>query len=307
MPQIKQSPVSSLFKQFNPLEIITFIYAIITGIYILVFYSRIYEPYNLLFNRLAITGCIIILSLLNKKSKSSIIKYTRLLLPAVLIIYWYPETYYLNHNVLFPVLDPFFNNLDIKLFRCSPAMEFSESLPYPWFSEIMYFAYFSYYLIYAYIIFLLLFKYRDKFYPIIFKILTSFFIFYILFIFIPVEGPQFYWPYPDNQVPEGYIFSRIMRFTQELGEKPTAAFPSSHVGMTLIYLYILFKIKRKALIIILPVSLLLFCSTVYIKAHYLIDVLAAFIMTPVIYWISLKFYHILFRQQQLIKYKNKRV
>jgi membrane-associated phospholipid phosphatase len=74
-----------------------------------------------------------------------------------------------------------------------------------------------------------------------------------------------------------------MRWIQDSGEKPTGAFPSSHVGLTIITMSILFKNTKKFFFIILPVAIILVTSTVYIKAHYLIDVIAAFIVAPIIF------------------------
>ena len=295
MSQVKQKAIDFLSKKFNPIEIATFAYTLLSAIYILCFYTKIQTPFELLLNRFAIVIGILVLSFWNSKNKAAVVEFARAIFPLALIIYWYPETYYLNHGVLIPQLDAFFDQLDISLFDCAPAIEFSKMLPQPWISEIMYFAYFSFFLIYIYVGCLFFFKYRQHFYQTTFIILTGFFLFYIIFIFVPVEGPQFYWKYPENKVPEGCFFSKLMRFTQQMGEKPTGAFPSSHVGMTLIYLKVLFNVKseRKSFWIILPVALLLFASTVYIKAHYLVDVVAAFVAAPVIYWISRKLYEIL--------------
>jgi membrane-associated phospholipid phosphatase len=119
-----------------------------------------------------------------------------------------------------------------------------------------------------------------------FYCLCSFFIFYIIFILVPVAGPQFYYSFPDNQVPEGYFFSWLMRSIQDLGEKPTGAFPSSHVGLTIIAMILLYKNARKYFYAILPVAITLVVATIYIKAHYLIDAVTAFIVTPFILLLS---------------------
>lgn len=296
MPKTKSNRINFIFQRFNSLEIVTFVYALLSGIYILCFAHRIEEPIRLLLNRVGIVLGLVFLSSWNSRHKALVVEFARVSFPLLLIAYWYPETYSLNHGVLLPVLDPFFDMLDLRLFDCRPAMEFSRAVPYAWFAEMMYFAYSSFFLIYIYIGCSLFFTYREAFYPVAFVILTSFLIFYTIFIFIPVEGPQFYWSYPDNRVPDGYLFSTLMRFIQSMGEKPTGAFPSSHVGMTLIYLWVLFTLRRKTFWVVLPVACLLFCSTVYIKAHYLVDVAAAFVVTPVVYWASLKLYGVLSRR-----------
>ena len=78
-----------------------------------------------------------------------------------------------------------------------------------------------------------------------------------------------------------------------MGEKPTGAFPSSHVGMTLIYLWLLFRSERKAFWVVLPLACLLLTSTVYLKAHYLVDVLAGCVVAPVVYGATCKLYGLL--------------
>ena len=75
-----------------------------------------------------------------------------------------------------------------------------------------------------------------------------------------------------------------------MGETPTGAFPSSHVGISWIILIIASKTYKKLLIVIYPFALLICFSTVYIKAHYLVDVIAGFISAPFLYCAGLKIY-----------------
>lgn len=293
------------FKRFNSVELITFIYGIVTAVYILLFYSGIENSSALLLNRLYIFAALFAIMFVTEKFENIATRFIRYVVPFALIAYWYPETYFLNHaldktgplaslagDLVVPNLDKFFDELDIWLFGCSPAMVFSEALPRPIVSEIMYFGYFAYYLIFAVVFGFYFFARPQLAEQAMFYSLCSFFIFYILFIFIPVSGPQFYYPYPDNQVPDGYLFTSIMRGLQTVGEKPTGAFPSSHVGLTMISMYLLFKEEKKLFYIILPVAIILIASTVYIKAHYLIDVIASFVLTPVILLISKKIFRL---------------
>jgi membrane-associated phospholipid phosphatase len=97
-------------------------------------------------------------------------------------------------------------------------------------------------------------------------------------------GPQFYFPTPDNCTPDTWPFRAAMRFLQDLAEKPTGAFPSSHVGITVICMILLYTQKmRKLFRLLLPLAVLLATSTVYIKAHYLIDVAAGLLTAPFLY------------------------
>ena len=68
------------------------------------------------------------------------------------------------------------------------------------------------------------------------------------------------------------IFSQLVSGAQEVGERPTAAFPSSHVGMSTVTMMLAWKARNRWLFwVMVPVYLLLCCATVYIQAHYLID------------------------------------
>jgi membrane-associated phospholipid phosphatase len=236
----------------------------------------------------------------SEKYGGQYVKFIRYLFPFSLIVYWYPETYYLANpdntglpeSIIVSNLDGLFEHLDIALFGCSPAIEFSEAFSQPLVSEIMYFGYFAYYPLFMFTFTYFFFVKPEIAERAIFYCLCSFFIFYIIFVLVPVAGPQFYYSFPDNQVPDGYCFSSLMRGLQDVGEKPTGAFPSSHVGLTFITMSLLFKHARKYFYIILPVALILVAATVYIKAHYLIDVVAAFIVTPLIFILSKRIFRL---------------
>ncbi|MDR0559504.1 MAG: phosphatase PAP2 family protein [Prevotellaceae bacterium] len=279
---------------FNSAERLSFAYGILTAIYIVIFCGRIENHISLLINRAVFFLAISVTVFVSRKYPFSAVKFIRYMLPFSLIIYWYPETYYLNHDVIIPNLDSIFDSVDRTLFGCSPSMEFSRILPQAFVSEIMYFGYFSYFCIFMLLFVCVYFKKPEIAESVMFYILSSFFIFYIIFIFIPVSGPQFYYPSPDNQIPDGYFFCSLMRTIQNSGEQPTGAFPSSHVGMTLISAWLLFRHFRRLFFIALPAVIALVASTVYIKAHYLIDIVAAFITAPIIFKTSEKAYSVFF-------------
>ena len=80
------------------------------------------------------------------------------------------------------------------------------------------------------------------------------------------------------------FFYHIVEAAHQTGEKPTAAFPSSHIGITTILTILAFNTKNKPLIYIVTISLILMTfATVYIKAHYAIDVIAGYISAIIIY------------------------
>jgi membrane-associated phospholipid phosphatase len=142
-----------------------------------------------------------------------------------------------------------------------------------------------------------------------FVILTSFFVYYIIFVLLPVTGPQFYYlavgtekitagVFPDmgswflthseRMAAPGWtdgFFYHLLDITHDAGERPTAAFPSSHVGITTVLLMLALHTRSKGLIFtILPFYILMCFSTVYLYAHYAIDAIAGLITGIALYY-----------------------
>jgi membrane-associated phospholipid phosphatase len=271
-------------KKCYPVEQITFYYVVLTAIYMLVLPGVAGDQlFPLLSVRVLILAALFILQWMDTK-RCTAMACIRQLLPLALVVYWYPETYYID-SFFFPNLDGFFTGADELLFGCQPSLAFCRMMPWAWFNELMNFAYLSFYFI---VIFTALASYkkeRAKAAKTGFVLLFSFLIYYLLFIIFPVMGPQFYFPEPDNCTPDTWPFRAIMRFLQDLGEEPTGAFPSSHVGITVVCLLLLYAQKmRKSFWTLLPLAVLLIASTVYIKAHYLIDVVMGLLTAPLLYW-----------------------
>ena len=270
-------------KKIYPIELVTFYYAVLTALYMLVLPGMVGDKLlPLLSARLIILAALFILRWLDTKQASPV-TVIRQILPLALVIYWYPETYYIN-SFFFPNLDGFFMEADELLFGGQPSMAFCRIMPWQWFNELMNFAYLSFYFIIGLTVLVSYKTESAKGVKAAFVLLVSFLICYLLFIIFPVMGPQFYFPEPDNCTPDTWPFRAAMRFLQNLGEKPTGAFPSSHVGVTVICLLLLYTQKiRKLFWALLPLAVLLIVSTVYIKAHYLIDVVAGLLIVPFLY------------------------
>ena len=82
------------------------------------------------------------------------------------------------------------------------------------------------------------------------------------------------------------FFTELVNMAQRAGERPTAAFPSSHVGVAIVMMILAFRGSKKLFFGLLPFFMLLCCATVYIKAHYLIDALAGSITGVLTYILS---------------------
>jgi membrane-associated phospholipid phosphatase len=190
------------------------------------------------------------------------------------------------NKLIFQNIDPFLVRVEAAIFAMQPSIEFSSYISNKLFSELMYFGYFSFYLLILAFVLYVFYKRKEFFHQAIFKLSISMYLFYLLFSLIPSMGPQFYFSSPENTLPDAYFFNHIMHFIQETAEQPTGAFPSSHVGISVIILMLSRKNAPVFFKIAWPFVLLIILSTVYIKAHYAIDVLGGVLIAPIILYLS---------------------
>lgn len=263
-----------LFR-FYPGEWLTLFYVLATTVFLVLNYSKLSSPVFFFGIRFVTVVLIVSLAFFSNKKDWHFLSALRHFLPFLLLAYWYSETYDFA-GFLLPNEDVFFSHADERLFGGQPSLLFSKYLPETWFSELMYFGYFSYYLIAFGVPLQFWRKHRGDLNRAVFVVLCAFYLYYTIYIILPVGGPQFYFTGDLGEVPAGYLFSRLIHYIQFFGEKPTGAFPSSHVGISTVILFLTFSRARGIFWRILPLFVVLVFSTVYIKAHYLVDVLAGF-------------------------------
>ncbi len=293
-------------------ETISLIYNALTTLLIFLLYARMDHPGTMLLERLGIVCLTFVLIFLYQAFPCRLTAFVRMVVQMSLLAYWYPDTF--EFNRLFPNLDHLFAATEQTMFNCQPSVEFSRACPSVWFSEPFNMGYFFYYpmmLIVVVHYFLHKFEWFEK---ISFVLVTSFFIYYFVYILLPVAGPQFYFPavgmdqinacvFPsigdyfstnDYLVPgpgnQDGFFYRLVEASQEVGERPTAAFPSSHVGISTIVMLMAWRVNRKLAGVLAPFYVLLCCATVYIQAHYLIDSIAGFISAFFVYQLATLMY-----------------
>jgi len=291
-------------KCLLPVETVTLSYCLFTTVFLLICHKDILHPEMLLLQRAFIIGAMLALYFLHRLYPCEATRFLRCLFPLTLLGYWYPDTF--EFCQIFPNLDHAFAEADQVLFDCQPSIEFSKVLPEKIWSELFHLGYFSYYPLIFLTVLLPLWKSRRLFERTAFIVLASFFLYYLIYLFLPVAGPQYYFQaigteniengnflhighyfrthnelLPDPG-PEGF-FRGLVEYTQASGERPTAAFPSSHVGISTILLILLFRNNRRTAFLCLPFYGLLCCSTVYIQAHYLIDVFGG-LLTAVLFY-----------------------
>ena len=278
-------------QQFKRLDFLFLGFLLITTILVVCSWNQTQNTVDLLLIR----GLIFITSLafifLNPSVKSALFSLFRNIYPVLFAGYFYTETVHYN-KLFFDNLDPLFIKFDQWVFGFQPSLEFSAYFSNSWFTEIMYFGYFSFYFIILGFIFAMCFKCKALFLENMFKVTFSLLFFYFIFAIFPSAGPQFYFELPERAVPtNGYIFQRIMHAIQAGAEQPTGAFPSSHVGVTVVILLLARKSVPLFYNICLPITFILILSTVYIKAHYAVDAIFGVLIAPIIVYLAAVMYN----------------
>lgn len=294
-------------KGLMTLEWVMLGYMAITIITMLFTYTKLVNPEAMLWGRLRALVMTIALWAVYRMIPCRITKMVRIIAQMALLAWWYPDTYEINR--MFPNLDHIFAGWEQDLFGCQPALHFAKALPWAVVSELMSMGYFMYYPMIALVSFYYFFCRYYEAERAAFVMLTSFFIYYLIYIYVPVAGPTFYFDavgiseitkgiFPalgdyfnthTNCLPTpGYtdgIFYQLVEDAKNAGERPTAAFPSSHVGVSTICMFLVWHTgNRKLLYVMLPFYIFLCLATVYIQAHYLIDAIAGLISAVVIYF-----------------------
>ena len=255
----------------------------------------LFLDWNFILTRIIFVFAFIFSLVIKNKISNNFFQLLQNILVFALMTFLYKETAMLN-TLIFPKIDEFLSNLDQNIFKFQPSIEFSKHFNSLFFSELFYFGYFCYYLL-PLVVLGILYKFLpQKIEEFGFILITSFLLYYFIFIIIPAEGPQFYFTFPDNYIEAQGIFGNAIKLIQKNGEAPTAAFPSSHVGISWIVIFWLYQNFRKSVKYFLPFVILLMFSTVYIKAHYFVDVVAGFISAPIVFFLTFKFYKFLNRK-----------
>lgn len=302
--KIEKKPVKGLLT----LEWVMLGYLALTLVVMLFAQTKLQNPESMLWGRVRVVAITAAMWAVYRLVPCRLMMLLRVAMQMALLAWWYPDTYELNR--LFPNLDHVFATWEQSLFGFQPALTFAQSVPSAVVSELMSLGYASYYPMIA-LTALCYFFYNGKdFLRCATVIMASFFLFYVVYDFLPVVGPTYYYKavgldeiargvfpnlhgyfasHTDCLPTPGYtdgFFYQLVESAKEAGERPTAAFPSSHVGVSTICVLLAMRLRRRWLMwVMVPLYVFLCLATVYIQAHYAIDALAGLLCGCAFYFV----------------------
>ena len=191
-------------------EWVVMAYLLLTLIITLFMYTSMDNPQAMIFGRLRIVALTAAMWIVYRIAPCRLTRFARVGVQLGLLAWWYPDTFEINRHL--PNLDHVFATWEQHLFGCQPALLFSKALPGHLFSELFDMGYAAYYpMIAATAVYYFGWKYRE-FNRAAFIILASFFIYYVVFIFVPVAGPTFYYKAVGLQNVTAGIFPDVHDF-----------------------------------------------------------------------------------------------
>lgn len=282
---------------FMASELAQFVYAAVTALVILFTWTGLEDPQTLLWQRMTFLSGTIVLWVAYWLWPCRFVILCRVTYLLFILGSWYPDTYDINSQ--FGCLDHLFADYEQRLFGMQPALWFSRIFNGKVVSELMYAGYFSYYFFFVVILVYLYFRDYGQLERASYIIFGSFFVCYSIYLALPVVGPQYYYlavgtdeiakgSFPDVgtyfahstdalKAPgwDGGLFYNLMTLIHNSGERPTAAFPSSHVAIATLVMMMAARLRAWRYFLCLALPYVFLClSTVYIMAHYAIDVIA---------------------------------
>ena len=183
--------------------------------------------------------------------------------------------------------------IDAWMFGVQPAV-WAERFIHPWLTEILSFCYMIFFLFAPLVAFTLYFlKRRTEFRATLVSVILCFYTGYFLYVLFPAVPPRITLKDMYSLSFKGTpIADAALSIVSILPSDSRAAFPSLHAAVTLLSLLFAWKFVRPLFWIMLPFCAGLILATIYLRHHYVVDLIAgfalgilAFLMGPKIdYW-----------------------
>ncbi|MEJ5376326.1 MAG: phosphatase PAP2 family protein [bacterium] len=197
------------------------------------------------------------------------------------------ELHYLVHPINPKDLDGLFVEWDFALFGVHPTV-WLEQYMHPLLTEYLQIIYTTFYFL-PILLGLLLWRSRnwEGFQAAMVGVVSAFYISYLGYFAFPALGPRFEIAHLQSRALEGlWLTNWIRESLDRLELLQRDAFPSGHVGISLLVLYYVWRYCRRAFPAYLVVVTSLVFSTVYLRYHYVVDVMAGVLLALVSGWLA---------------------
>ena len=265
-------------KKIAPVQGLSFIF--LTGLIILtlIFHNQIPLWHSLLFRYVALLGLLFALKLLwDRKAMGKTGTLLHHFSPILFVILIYESLGDLIQH-LQPDIDPQLIEIDFFIFGVQPTL-WMEQWIIPWFTDVMSLAYLSYYFIPVVLIAVLYLKNRmAEFERSVFVLAFGYYISFIGYILFPAIGPRYALAHLYSVPLDGSFITDFVRETlNALEHNKRDCMPSGHTQIVLIVLYLAHRYEKFLFYLLLPIICALILSTIYLRYHYVIDLMVGMV------------------------------
>lgn len=183
--------------------------------------------------------------------------------------------------------DPVLSKIDTAMFFGTNPTLYLEKWIHPWLSEVMHMFYVNYYPFLPIIGFALYITkdfraYRDA----MVSVCLGFYLGYIGYILVPTVGPRYYMADQFTLSVKGttMLSGMVYDTLNALQSTRRDCFPSLHTAITVIVTTYAFKYRRWLFWFMLPFCTGIICATMYLRYHYVIDVIAGLALAAFCVW-----------------------
>lgn len=270
----------------------------------LIFHERVVHTISLLIIEILMIIFVFIVAYQDSKTNNSFWRNIHIWYLAPMIFITFKQLYFMVHPIHPTDYDELLIKIDRMLLGTDPT-KFLQQFSHPMMTEILQIVYTSFYLLPIIVgVDLLKNKKYDEFEFAAFLIVYGFFLSYLGYFSLPTVGPRFTlhdFFKIDDELP-GLFLTPYLREFVNIGESiPNGTinphelvqrdvFPSGHTQMTLLTMYAAVKFNSRTKRFMLVVGSLLIFSTVYLRYHYVIDLIAGTLFAILTLWSGRKIY-----------------
>jgi len=299
-----------LFKQiffsFTATDIFVVLYFFLLSILVLYYSDTVPNSSLILLLNLLLIVFIVGIAYYDIKLPEKFFKHIRYWYAAPLIFLTFKEFYFLVDPIRKVIFDELLIKVDKLLFCGYNPTELLYSISNPFFTELLQIVYSSFYFLLILLGANLIFEKKIiQLNYTTFIIVYGFFLSYIGYFLFPAIGPRFtIHNFEDiNLELPGIWLTNFLREFVNSGESipagtlnPSAvvqrdAFPSGHTQMTLLTIYLALKYKIKTRYFLTIAGTLLIFATVYLRYHYVVDLIGGLIFMIFTLWSGKKIYY----------------
>jgi membrane-associated phospholipid phosphatase len=261
-------------KRIAPIQGLTLFFLIGLILLTIVFHGRIPLWRSLLLNYIIWLGLLFAIKLLlDRKAIGKTGTFFCHYSPVLFVVLIYESLGNLI-QYLQPDVDLELIQIDFFIFGVHPTL-WMEQWIVPWFTDIMSLAYLSYYFIPVVLIVVLYMKDRTaEFDRALFILVFGYYISFIGYILFPAIGPRYAMTHLYSVPLEGSFITDFIRDTLNILEhNKRDCMPSGHTQIVLMVLFLTYRCERFLFSIFFPIVCGLILSTIYLRYHYVIDIL----------------------------------